>query len=95
MPTFRKKAVEVEALKFDGGNVTECELFCGGAAGQATYDGKELYIKTLEGRMHVSKGDWIIRGVQGEFYPCKPDIFDQTYEPVVPGTELVASILDL
>jgi hypothetical protein len=40
------------------------------------------HIDTLEGKMHVSDGDWIIKGVQGEFYPCKPDIFEATYEPV-------------
>lgn len=41
-----------------------------------------ITILTLEGEMNASPGDWIIRGVQGEFYPCKPDIFEQTYEPV-------------
>ena len=40
-----------------------------------------IYIATLEGEMRADPGDWIIRGVQGEFYPCKPDIFDATYEP--------------
>ena len=39
-----------------------------------------IYIRTLEGTMHVSPGDYVIRGVQGEFYPCKPDIFEKTYE---------------
>ena len=39
-----------------------------------------LVIATLEGEMHANPGDWIIRGVAGEFYPCKPDIFEQTYE---------------
>lgn len=43
---------------------------------------KELIIKTLEGDMKASVGDWIITGVNGEQYPCKPDIFDKTYEPV-------------
>ena len=42
----------------------------------------ELFIQTLEGRFHVSVGDYIIRGVKGELYPCKPDIFEQTYELV-------------
>lgn len=41
-----------------------------------------LMIRTLEGDMRAEYGDWIIRGVQGEFYPCKPDIFERTYEPV-------------
>lgn len=43
---------------------------------------KELYIDTLEGKMHASPGDWIITGLRGEKYPCKPDIFAKTYEPV-------------
>lgn len=43
---------------------------------------KEVYIETLEGRMKANKGDWIITGVNGEQYPCKPDIFEKTYEPV-------------
>ena len=43
---------------------------------------KDMYIETLEGVMHASPGDWIITGVNGEKYPCKPDIFVKTYEPV-------------
>ena len=46
----------------------------------------ELYIPTLEGTMTARAGDWIIRGVKGEFYPCKPDIFAATYEPAEPLT---------
>ncbi len=44
--------------------------------------GADLAVKTLEGTMYASPGDWIIRGVKGELYPCKPDIFAATYEPV-------------
>ena len=44
---------------------------------------KELDIETLEGTMHANVGDWIITGVHGEQYPCKPDIFEKTYEPVI------------
>lgn len=43
-----------------------------------------MVIATMEGLMQAKPGDWIIRGVQGEFYPCKPDIFEQTYEKVEP-----------
>jgi hypothetical protein len=77
---FRKKPVVIEAVQYlgPGLNVTECELFVGKAA---TFDGREFRIKTEEGVMTASPGDWIIRGVQGEFYPCKPDIFEETYEP--------------
>jgi hypothetical protein len=46
-------------------------------------DDPHHYIKTLEGQMAVSNGDWIIKGVKGELYPCKPDIFAATYDPVV------------
>lgn len=46
---------------------------------------KEMDIETLEGTMHANKGDWIITGVKGEQYPCKPDIFRETYEPAEPG----------
>lgn len=45
------------------------------------YHGCKFYIETLEGRMEVTPSDWIITGVKGEKYPCKPDIFEQTYEP--------------
>ena len=45
---------------------------------------KEMDIKTLEGTMHANVGDWIITGVNGEQYPCKPDIFEKTYEPIIP-----------
>ena len=43
---------------------------------------KEMEIKTLEGTMKANKGDWIIKGVKGELYPCKPDVFEMTYEKV-------------
>jgi len=89
---YRKKPVEVEALQWDGSNLHEMIEFVGDSL---TYDildtawqvGKGiphvfLTIKTLEGDMKASKGDYIIKGVNGEFYPCKPDIFEKTYEKV-------------
>jgi len=48
---------------------------------------KEMSIETLEGEMKAFPGDWIIKGVNGELYPCKPDIFEKTYEPVDEGVE--------
>ena len=51
--------------------------------GYYEYAKKNLIIHTLEGKMIAQVNDWIIRGVQGEYYPCKPDIFEKTYEPVV------------
>jgi len=75
---FKKKPVEVEAVLYDGKNAneiinfSECKI-------KAT-DTDALLIETLEGAMTASVGDFIIRGVEGEFYPCKPDIFEKTYE---------------
>lgn len=87
---YRKKPVIIKAFCYDGdlkdanGNYyipdwaikafEKGEIFYKNAG--------DLYIKTLEGDMHVTVGDYVIQGVQGEIYPCKPDIFEQTYEPV-------------
>jgi len=79
MRKFRKKPVVIEAVQFTPLTIEACEEFVGGDMGN-TPDG--TVIATLEGAMHVSVGDWIIKGVQGEFYPCKPDIFEATYEEV-------------
>lgn len=87
---FRKKPVEIDAMLFTG-EVDEAfdwmnshgEPFPTARAAVHARDDQlsdEIYIQTLEGEMRVSVGDWIIRGVQGEFYPCKPDIFEATYE---------------
>ena len=88
MSRFRKKPVEIEAIRNTGENVSAVCTFMGG--GSPVYGdriirgsrGPRFYIDTLEGVMCAEVGDWIIRGVAGEFYPCKPDIFDVTYEPV-------------
>jgi hypothetical protein len=80
---YRKKPVVIEALRYDGGmgETQDVKAFVGGdlIMDAATHS---LTIKTLEGDMHISPGDYIIKGVQGEFYPCKPDIFKATYEEV-------------
>ncbi len=80
MPFFRKKPVVIEAVQFDG-TLTSIE---GMSIPVATQElgSRTVQIPTLEGEMTAQPGDWIIRGVQGEFYPCKPDIFAQTYEAV-------------
>lgn len=78
----RKKPVVVDVFKTDVGvSGSDAFSFCEGNA-YINEDDRQLYIKTLEGDMLVSIGDYIIKGVQGEFYPCKPDIFEQTYEIV-------------
>ena len=86
MRTFRKKPVDVEAVQVDGTeeNARQIEKWTVGAAGvfKANDGHWGVIVDTLEGRMTGTKGWWIIRGVQGEFYPCKDDIFTATYEEV-------------
>lgn len=81
---FRKKPVVIEAVQFTGTNHAEVFLWAGEDADEFHYDSRYMQIKidTLEGMMTAFMGDWIIKGVQGEFYPCKPDIFEATYEAV-------------
>lgn len=76
---YRKKPVEIEAIQFNGINVQEIMLFANTCIVKPT---GELIISTLEGDMIVSKYDYVIKGINGEFYPCKPDIFQKTYERV-------------
>jgi hypothetical protein len=77
--TYRKKPVEIQAVQLTPFNLDEVEGFVGGDL-QTRND--EIIIATLEGAMPASLNDWIIRGIKGEFYPCKPDIFAATYEAV-------------
>lgn len=81
---FRKKPVVIEAVQYSGRNAEECCKFMGTALPEtdASQVGCPMHIHTLEGTMLASPGDWIIRGVKGECYPCKPDIFAATYEPL-------------
>lgn len=84
---YRKKPVVVEAVKFDGTNHREILKFIYPGMSETGLAGAEkmklpIVIETLEGDMNVSIGDYVIRGVQGEFYPCKPDIFEATYEAI-------------
>ncbi len=87
MSKFRKKPVVIEAVQFDR-NMTEVCNFIGGVNGEqyVARPPDAIGIVTLEGTMWASRRDWIIKGVQGEFYPCKPDIFAETYEPVEEAT---------
>lgn len=94
MTKFRKKPVVIDAMMYMYPYIDEVAEFCGPQfpvrLGDRTATGRELIITTLEDgangeAKHVaSPGDWIIRGVKGEVYPCKPDIFDATYEPAEP-----------
>ncbi len=78
---YRKKPVVIEAVQFTGDNQEEIESFMG-KKNEAITASQVIHITTLEGVMTASKGDFIIKGVKGEFYPCKPDIFEATYEVV-------------
>ena len=96
MAKYRKKPVEIEAFQYDGdlkGNNGEyyvpdwaVKAFEEGVMFYDSWDDWcdeepcELFINTLEGKHHVSVNDYVIKGVNGELYPCKPDIFEKTYE---------------
>ena len=84
---YRKKPVIIEAIQFEDN--ADCILtiheFMGGKTTMVNYEDKGnpyIKIKTLEGTVKASVGDYIIKGVNGEFYPCKPDIFTKTYDEV-------------
>ncbi len=82
---YRKKPIVIEAIQFDGWNWKECMQFMSDKDLAFTDDltrKENLKIDTLEGTMIANVGDWIIKGVKGEFYPCKPDIFKATYEEI-------------
>lgn len=96
MSKYKKLPVVIEAFKYDG-DLTDStgkwyapewakSAFDSGVMYYASLDSTtppcELFIKTLEGDHHVSVGDYVIQGVNGELYPCKPDIFNKTYEKV-------------
>lgn len=88
MSKYRKKPVVIEAIQYTFYNKSEIDEFVGVQLGEYTRNLSDkkydtfLIIPTLEGNMEANVGDYIIKGVNGEFYPCKPDIFEKTYEPV-------------
>lgn len=83
MPQFRKKPVVIEAVKWEASRQSWDQIIALGCPTKpGPIGGKEFTIPTLEGDMTVSDGDYVIRGVKGEFYPCKPDIFEATYDKV-------------
>lgn len=89
MAKYRKKPVVIEAVQFNGLNdyLKVIEMF---KQTESTLSPKEVFefrtpimlVNTLEGTMAANPGDYIIKGVNGEFYPCKPDIFEKTYEKI-------------
>lgn len=81
MAKYKKLPVTIEAVQWTGQNYCEIKNFCDSGS-YVFYCDDNLMISTLEGNMCASIGDFIIRGVDGEYYPCKPDIFKKTYEKV-------------
>lgn len=82
---YRKKPVVIDAIRFDGNKESMKRIIIDLQMPHGSYEPKfdgTFSIKTLEGTMTAIPGDWIIKGVKGEFYPCKPDVFDMTYEVV-------------
>lgn len=78
---YRKKPVVIDAIQYIGTDENKIELYH--FMGRLTYyvdENEDLVIKTLEGNMRANIGDYIIKGIHGEFYPCKPYIFEETYE---------------
>lgn len=94
MMMYKKKPIIIEAVKWDGKNHREMWNFLTGKTDDYISSSSDnfyidhekvtggLVIKTLEGEYPVSIGDYVIKGIKGEFYPCKPDIFELTYEEV-------------
>lgn len=89
---YRTKPCEIEAIQWTGLNLEEIKEFVGESLIYSIHDTAYeagvyppqvfIEIKTLEGIMNASKGDYIIKGLRGEFYPCKPDVFEKKYELV-------------
>lgn len=88
---FRKKPVVIDAVQWDGTNVSDVREFFGSFMSWRFNRNDEptgcIYIVTLEGVHRADSGDWIIKGTKGEFYPCKPDIFITIYEPSEPPAD--------
>ena len=80
---FRKRPVTIEAMQLtDSKSVLDIEEWINSGDVGFSTNPPTLWIDTLEGRMEASTGDWIIKGVEGEFYPCKNEIFIKTYQEV-------------
>lgn len=79
--SYRKRPVAIKAVQFIGDNIGQILDF---TENKINYDPKtnKYYCETLEGFLYISKNDYIIKGINGEFYPCKPDIFEKSYEEI-------------
>ncbi len=93
MSFFQKKPVVIEARQLTHENLYEILAWINSNSSEHSYSNgwsasQPLVIRTLEGNHAAIIGDWIIKGVKGEFYPCKPDIFEMTYDPCIVAVEL-------
>ena len=77
---YRKRPVVVEAIQWTGKNYKDIQAFAGIKIVHYFQEAEVLMVRTLEGDMFASRGDYIVKGIRGEFYPCKPDVFQETYE---------------
>lgn len=95
---YRKKPIVIEAMNYDGTRESFERIWDWmdgdsvnsphmGYQGPSDDDPQAFGIRTLEGKITASPGDWIIKGIKGEFYPCKPDVFEATYEPKEDASE--------
>jgi len=94
---YRKKPIVIDAMQYTGDNHEQIVVWAAFTSGQACFgvsDKNEIEIETLEGKMTASIGDWLIIGVKGEMYPCKPDIFEATYEPVSEEKPKVCDVIE-
>ena len=83
MSKFRKKPVVIEAIQYDGSSESMKEISAmSDREIRWMSNNNTIVIETLEGNMRANIGDWIIKGIKGECYPCKPDIFEATYERI-------------
>lgn len=88
MQWFQRKPIRMRAVQWLGDNLPDVEELVGGNFDTSfSVDNGELFIHTLEGRMHASVKDWIVCRIDGEFWAVKPHIFERTYEPVCDGQD--------
>ena len=81
---YRKKPVVIQAIQYTGSNEAEVRVFMDNRSAMLTHTPTYLILSTGAGQVQITPGDWIIRGVKNEYYPCRSDLFLATYEAVTP-----------
>ena len=82
MPYYRKKPIAIEAYQYTGDNFLELQDWSDDHVALSDYNYDSVCVYTLEGPMWFDEGDYVIKGVRGEFYPCRKDIFEESYEEI-------------